>query len=259
MTELSGKVALVTGSGKGIGRGIALGLAKCGAKVVVNYNSNKIKACQTAEDIRRMGASALLVGADVSNEADIKRMFSEIAVHYGKLDILVNNAATQPNESFAAYSEDQLKNVFYVNLRGYLLCIKYAAEYMKASGSGSIVNISSIHAKRPTGFDVGYSMTKGAIKMLTREAAIELDRYKINVNAVEPGYIEIGEKSGDSKTIITAEMENAKPLFDYMRWYKYRAVGLPEDVAPIVCFLVSDENRIITGTSVRVDGCGMLL
>ncbi|MDR1560146.1 MAG: SDR family oxidoreductase [Clostridiales bacterium] len=259
MINLNGKRALVTGAGVGIGKGVAVGLAKCGADVVINYRSSEKEAESLQKEVESLGVKALTIQADVSDSEEVNSMFNIISDRFGDIDILVNNAGVQMNTNLSDYVEEDFLKIFRINLGGYFLCARAALPGMKRQGGGRIINVSSVHSKRPTNFDPGYCMTKGAIKMLTRESAIEFAKYGINVNAIEPGYIEIGKKSDAKNEIVTESMREQPKLFRFMEWYKYQGMAYPDDVAPLVCFLASEESRFVTGASIRIDGGAMLL
>jgi glucose 1-dehydrogenase len=247
--SLAGKIALVTGAGTGIGKGIAVELARRGAKVAVSYNSSDEGARDTQRRIEEAGGEAIIVKADVARKDKIDEMVNEVAGHYGGIDILVNNAALQVNLNFG-HDDDTYDRLMNINLKGYWQCMQAVVPYMKAKQSGRIINISSVHAKRPTDFDAVYAMTKGGIKMLTRESAIELAKYGITVNTIEPGAIDIGKRKVHAA---------ARPNRDIRKKFPLGRVGLPSDVASLVCYIASDESVFLTGASIRLDGGSMLL
>lgn len=252
MVDLSGKTALVTGGAKGIGVGIVLELVRCGANVIINYHSSS-DGVWLAGQVQEMGGRAIAVQADVTDRGQVKRMVEAGNEAFGKIDILINNAAYQCNIPFKEYTQSHLDKIFTTNLYGYLLCMQMVIPQMKARKYGKIVNIGSVHAKRPTNFDPGYCMTKGSIKMLTREAAIELIPYGINVNAVEFGFVEIGIKSGNPQNPIPAGAEREPRLFRFAKRNIAGTIPYPGDAAPTVAYLVSDEAVMVNGAAVRVD------
>jgi glucose 1-dehydrogenase len=260
--DISGKVALVTGAGTGIGKGIAIELAKHGVKVAVHYNSSDAGAKDTKHQIDQCNGDSMIVQANVAHKEEIHKMMKEVADYYGVIDILVNNAALQLNYDFFDHTEDTFDRMMHINLKGYWQCIQAVIPYMKQKQSGRIINISSVHGKRPTDFDVVYSMTKGGIKMLGRESAIELAKYGITVNTIEPGAIDVGKKSSsDTKPIVPTD-EVAKiqrKPGDIYKKFPMGRVGRPADVAHIVCYIASDESEFMTGASIRLDGASMLL
>jgi len=259
--NLLDKVAVVTGSGKGIGRGIAYELVKQGAKIVINYNFNSQTAQETVDYIKNIGGDCVLVKADVSNSAEAKMLMETAVNHYGKLDILVNNAALQLNYDLDQYDSNSFDTIFKTNFGGYYNCINAAIPYLKNSPAGRIINISSVHGKRPGDFDVIYSTSKGAIKMLTREAAIELAKYKITVNQLLPAGVRIEFKS-QNESLKSDHFKYVHGL--RKRKFKHNGfplgrAGLPSDCGHMVCYLSSEKAEHISGTSIRLDGTNMLL
>jgi len=245
--SLTGKTAIVTGAGTGIGRGIALELARRGVKVAIHYNASEAGALETQRLIGQFGGDSFTVQADVADLEQISRMIESAAAELGgSIDILVNNAALQLNTEWFNYTEDQFDRVMNVNLKGYWQCMQAVIPYMKHKGFGRIINISSIHGKRPTDFDAVYCMTKGAIKMLGRESAIELAPFGITVNTIAPGAIDVG------KYIKAHRQPNPKK-------FPLGRVGLPSDVASLVCYIASDETSFLTGATIRLDGAGTLV
>ena len=259
--SLTGKIALVTGAGTGIGQGVAVELARRGAKVAVSYNASDTGARETQRQIEEFGGDALLVKANVANKDEIDAMVREVAGHYGGIDILVNNAALQLNDNMA-HDDDAYDRMMNINLKGYWQCIQAVTPYMKEKQSGRIIIISSVHGKRPSDFDTVYSMTKGGIKMLGRESAIELAKYGITVNTIEPGAVFVGKQGKrDTKPFVPPELaERAKrEQRDIRVKFPLGRVGLPSDVASMVSYIASDESVFMTGASIRLDGASMLL
>lgn len=256
--SLANKIALVTGAGTGIGQGIALGLAHAGAQVAVNYFVEPERAEETVRQIHEVGGQAFSVQADVSQPDQVFDMVGRVTEHFGGIDILVNNAAQQPNLGLLEYDEQTYDRVMNTNCMGYWLTMQAILPTMRARGKGRVVNISSVHGKRPTDFDVVYAMSKGGVKMLTREAAIELARYHITVNMIEPGAVAVGPKSGNPRPIVPPEARSEHRLRTRSKFPLGR-VGRPEDIANVVSFLASDQSEFITGASIRADGGSMLL
>ena len=168
------RVAIVTGSGKGVGAGIVRVLSAAGIRCVINCNSNRTMAEKMLAEIREAGGEAFICQADVSDPEQVRAMVTAAVERYGRLDILVNNAAMQFNRFVDQYDSELIRRIWDINFGGYLRMIREALPYLRKSPLPRIVNIGSVHGKRPTCFDAGYAMTKGAVKMLTREAAIEL-------------------------------------------------------------------------------------
>lgn len=254
--SLAGKVAVVTGAGTGIGKGIALEMARRGAKVAVHYNQSEQGALRTVQSIREAGGEAFTVQADVASQTNVARMINEVANRWGGIDILVNNAALQLNKDLLQHSADTYDLLMNINLKGYWQCMQAVTPYMKRSGFGRIIHIASVHAKRPTDFDPVYAMTKGGIRMLAREAAIELAHYGITVNAIEPGAVDVGKQR---KPEHMTEAERQQHDVRLRAKFPGGRVGLPSDVAQLACFIASSESDYLNGAAIRLDGGSMLL
>ena len=251
---IRGKAAVVTGSASGVGQGIAVSLARMGVKVAVTEHSRS--AGDTMRMIKEAGGEAICVAGDFSIRSDAERLFKEAYNAFGRLDILVNNAALQVNKWLLEATEEDFDLLMNTNLKGYWLCTASAVPYLKNAENGRIINISSIHAKRPTDFDTVYSMTKAGIKMLTRESAVELGKYGITVNMINLGGIRIQYKSG-------------KPSWKPHPWGNPTnqprggnlsgRLGLPADAGWITAFLADDRSQYITGAAIRADGGAMMV
>lgn len=243
--DLNGKIAIVTGARRGIGRAIALRLAQDGAKIVVT--DIDLADCQkVVNEIKNIGSDGLALKVDVSIEEDIKNMVQKTIDKFGRIDILVNNAGIFIQEPLDEMKTETIDKIMAVNQRGMILCIKYVIPYMKKQNYGKIVNLASIAGF--VAFDLAsiYCSTKGAAVTLTKELAVGLGKYKINVNAIAPGVIEtpmttdiLGTETGRNA------MLNAIP---------YKRFGKPEDIANAAAFLVSDDSEYITGDVLVVDG-----
>jgi NAD(P)-dependent dehydrogenase (short-subunit alcohol dehydrogenase family) len=245
MTEgLHGRTALVTGASKGVGKGIAIELARAGCNVAINYNSDRDGALAVAAEIAAMGRQAVPVQANVGAAAEVDRMFEEISAHFARLDILVNNAGVQTWKPLLDLEETEWDRVMATNLKGCFLCTQRAARRMKDSGSGRIVNIGSGCNKIPFPNLVDYTASKGGIEMFTKVSAVELGRYGITVNCVAPGAIEI-ERTRLESTDYAGTWARLTPL---------GRVGQPSDVARAVAFLAGEGAAFITGQTIWVDG-----
>jgi NAD(P)-dependent dehydrogenase (short-subunit alcohol dehydrogenase family) len=242
--RLDGQTALVTGGGRGVGKGIALALAHAGCNVAVNYNSSASLAEQTVSEIKQLGVESLPVRADVSSIEEIEDMFEVVLDHFQRLNIMVNNAGVQTWKSLLEMSEHEWDLVIDTNLKGTFLCTQFAANHMKDQGGGAIVNIGSGCNKLPFPHLSSYTASKGGIEMLTRVAAVELGRYGIRVNCVAPGAIEI-ERTRLEDPNYAATWGKITPL---------GRVGTPADVGAAVAFLASDDASFINGQTIWVDG-----
>ena len=244
MRPLSGQSALVTGGGRGVGKGIALALARAGCRVAVNYREWADTAQQTVSEIQALGVEAFAVKADVGVAADVRAMFDEVLRRFGGLNTLVNNAGVQTWKPLLDVSEAEWDHVIDTNLKGCFLCTQAAAEHMRARGGGSIVNIGSGSNKLPFPRLVAYTASKGGIEMFTKAAAIELGEFDIRVNCVAPGAIEI-ERTKLETADYGEKWGSLTPL---------GRVGTPADVGPAVVFLAGSEAAFITGQTIWVDG-----
>ncbi|MGP0583460.1 SDR family NAD(P)-dependent oxidoreductase [Paenibacillus timonensis] len=257
--SLSGKVALVTGAGTGIGQGIAIEMANRDARMALHYNQSEAGVLETKRRIDEAGGDSFIVQADISNQQEIAAMVRHIESRAGDIDILVNNAAVQLNYDLFKHDGDTFDRMFDTNVKGYWQCIQAVIPGMKRKGTGRIILISSVHAKRPTDFDPVYAMTKGAIRMLGRESAIELAPYGITVNTIEPGAVDVGKYNLISPDDPDAEKKREARRKHQLEKFPLGRVGLPIDVAHLACFIASDESEYMTGSAIRLDGGSMLL
>ena len=237
-------VAIVTGSGRGIGRSIALELASAGAKVVVNYAGRSDKAEETVELIRQAGGESLAVQADVSQEADVKRLIQTTLDHYGKIDILVNNAGITRDTLLLRMKETEWDAVLDTNLKGVFLCTKAVSKGMLKQRSGVVVNISSVVGLSGNAGQANYAAAKAGVIGFSKSVAKEFASRGVRVNVVAPGYI-----STDMTETLPEGVRN-----EILSGIPLGRIGRPEDVAKVVRFLVSPEASYITGQTVCVDG-----
>jgi NAD(P)-dependent dehydrogenase (short-subunit alcohol dehydrogenase family) len=241
---LEGRTALVTGASKGVGKGIALELARSGCDVVVNYNSDRDGAMATVAEIAALGRRGHAVQANVGRSDDVSRMFDEALAAMSKVDILVNNAGVQTWKALLDLTEAEWDRVIDTNLKGTFLCTQRAARHMKEIGGGSIVNIGSGSNKIAFPHLVDYTASKGGIEQFTKVAAVELGKFQIRVNCVAPGAIEI-ERTQQEAGDYAGTWAGLTPL---------GRVGLPADVAHAVVFLCGSKAEFITGQTIWVDG-----
>lgn len=245
MAKLSGKVALVTGASRGIGAAIAKRFAADGAKVVVNYAKSAAAADEVVAAIKKAGGEAVAVKADVGNPAEIPPLFAAVKKHFGRLDILVNNAAVMQRVFLPEVTAESIDAHFNVNVRGYLLCAKEAAAMM--GQGGCIINVGSAISRMAYPGALVYTATKGAIDVMTRVLAAELGPRGIRANVLAPGSTRTdmnSEKSGKTKEEERQE-EAATAL---------RRIGEVDDIADAAAFLASDDARWVTGTWLDVSG-----
>ena len=241
------RVALVTGSGKGVGAGIVRFLAMRGIRCCMNCHSNPELAEKNRAAISEQGGQTILVQADVSDPAGAEMLVEKTLAAYGRLDILVNNAALQLNRYLDEYTVDALQSLWNVNVGGYLNMVQYALPALRKSPCARIINISSIHGKRPTGFDPGYAMCKGAVRMFTRELALELKKDHIPVNAIDLGGCKIEFKTGNPPFRMRPIPGTKNPELDGP-WQV-----LPEEVGSLVYYLASPEAEAVNGSGIRID------
>jgi 3-oxoacyl-[acyl-carrier protein] reductase len=241
---LKDSVAIVTGSGRGIGRAIALELARVGAKVVVNYAGRSDKAEETVQLIREIGGEGLVVQADVSQTADVDRLIQTTLEHFGRIDILVNNAGITRDSLLLRMKEEDWDAVLATNLKGLFLCTKAVSKGMLKQRSGVIVNISSVVGLAGNVGQANYAAAKAGVIGFSKSIAKEFAPRGIRVNVVAPGYI----NTDMTETLpegVRSEVLRAVPL---------GRIGNPEEVAKAVRFLVSPEASYITGQTLCVDG-----
>jgi 3-oxoacyl-[acyl-carrier protein] reductase len=249
--RLKDKVSIVTGSSRGIGRATALAFAREGSDIIVNYVANKGKADEVVEEIRKVGRKVIALQADMSNEKEIVDMVKKSVEEFGKIDILVNNAAIgwKPTRTLEG-TKEEWERVLGVNLIGTYNCVKAIAPYMIKQKYGKIINIASIGGICTTLSDqVAYGPSKAAVINLTKRLAFELGPYNINVNAIAPGLIRTDmPAAGKSKEeVVRMFEERAKSA-------SLRRVGEPSDIANVALFLASEESSFVTGQVIVADG-----
>ena len=248
--RLKDRIALVTGSSRGIGRAIALTFAREGANVVVNYIKRADKAAEVVQEIEGMGRRAISIQADISKRGEVDAMVEKALEEYGRIDILVNNAGIPSRVDLLDVTQEDWNLVMDTNLKGAFNCTQAVARHMVERKSGKIVNISSLTGLGNTGRkDTGYAISKGGVIALTKESAFELGQYGINVNSIAPGVV-ITDITYDGRT-----EEEARLLIETNKQASMLGkVGAPQDIANVALFLASDESSFITGQVIVADG-----
>jgi len=242
--DVTGKIALVTGASRGIGRECSKLLSKAGAEVIINYNKSKEEAEKVLNEISHDGGKAEIVKADIAKPEDVQALFEYIRKKFGKLDILVNNAGIIKDKLLLNMELSDWDTVHDTNLRGVFLCTKYAVELMLPHHSGKIINVSSISAIRGGRGQTNYASSKGALISFTRSCAVELSGKGLQVNAVLPGMI-VTDMSKRVRKLAGEDILKSIPASRF---------GEPLDVAHLVLFLSSDKSAYITGQAISVDG-----
>jgi 3-oxoacyl-[acyl-carrier protein] reductase len=246
VSKLRNKVAVVTGASKGIGAGIAKGLAEEGASVVVNYASSKAGADQVVADIVKKGGKAIAVQGDVSKPMDVKRLFQETKKAYGRLDVLVNNAGVYQFAPLGDITEEQFHRQFNTNVLGLILATQEAEKFFGSEG-GNVINIGSTISTLTPPTSTVYTATKGAVDAVTHVLAKELGPKKIRVNSINPGMVETEgvHAQGFIGSDFQKKLEEQTPL---------GGIGQPEDIARIAVFLASKDSGWLTGETIVASG-----
>ncbi|URZ14338.1 3-oxoacyl-[acyl-carrier-protein] reductase [Clostridium felsineum] len=245
---LSGKVAVVTGAGRGLGRAIALKLASEGAKLVVNYRNSEAETQKLVKEIEELGSEAISVKADISKFNEAETIIKKAVEKYGTVDVLVNNAGITKDNLLLRMKEEDFDNVINVNLKGSFNCTKHASRVMLKKKSGKIINISSVIGLVGNAGQVNYAAAKAGIIGMTKSVAKELASRGITVNAIAPGIIK-SDMTDALKEEQRQQILETVPL---------KRVGTPEDVSNLVLFLASELSSYITGQVINVDG-GMVM
>jgi 3-oxoacyl-[acyl-carrier protein] reductase len=242
--DLGGKVALVTGGSRGIGRAVCIKFGEAGAHVVVNYQGNEAAASETVRLVQQAGGSAESCRFDVSDEAAVRQSIEGIAKHHGRLDILVNNAGMSADQLLMRVSAEDLERTWATNVNGAIWCAKAAIRPMMRAKRGRIINMSSVVAEAGNPGQTAYASSKAALIGLTKTLAREYASRGITVNAVAPGYIETDMTSALSEDARQAVLDRT-PV---------GRVGQPDEVAAAAVYLASDEAGYVTGQVLRVNG-----
>ncbi len=245
---LEGQVAVVTGSSRGIGAATAVKLAEEGADLVINYNSDKKSAEETAEKIRELGRKALVIQGNVSDGKQAKNLIKSTVKEFGKIDILVNNAGITKDGLLLRMKEKDFEDVVNVNLKGTFNCTKHAIRYMMKQRNGKIVNLSSVVGLMGNAGQANYAASKAGVVGFSKSVAKEVSKRGINVNVVAPGYI-LTDMTDDLPDKVKEEMLDNIPLNRF---------GEVEDVANVILFLVSPLANYVNGQTINIDG-GMLM
>ena len=244
--RLKEKIALVTGSSRGVGRSIALAFAREGAKVIVNYTSNEKAASEVVEAINEIGSQAIAVKADVAQKAEVEDLVQSVINEFGQLDILVNNAGFTRPALMLKMTEEQWDQVVDIHLKGAFLCSQAAAHQMKKQNRGKIINVTSVAGLAGTVGQINYSAAKGGVISMTKSLARELARYNICANVISLGIV---------VTDMTEKIRTDEKLKEiYMNRILLKRFAESDDISPAFVFLASDESNYITGQLLCVDG-----
>ena len=251
LDRLTGKVAVVTGASRGIGRAIALRLAQEGAAVVINYNGSKERAQEVKTEIESAGGTAQIMQCDVADAASCDEMFQTIIKEFGRIDILVNNAGITRDGLLMKMAEEDFDAVIDTNLKGTFHCIRAVSRQMLRQRSGRIINLSSVSGVLGNAGQANYSASKAGVIGLTKSAARELASRGITVNAIAPGFF----LTEQNRTLMTnpdgSYTERAKSVIAHT---PFRRLGTPEELFGTIQYLISDASKFVTGTIAIVDG-----
>ena len=246
--NLDGKIAVITGGSRGIGKAIAMKLARLGANIVVNYTSSANQAEEVVESIKNMGREAIAIKANVANFEEVQNFIAQAEEKFGKIDILINNAGVTKDKLLIKMNEDDWDKVIEVNLKGTYNCTKAVSRKMMKQRSGKIVNVASVVGINGNAGQSNYAASKAGIIGFTKSIAKELGVRGINVNAVAPGFIQT-----NMTDVLSDEVKD-----QIMSQIPMKKLGTPEDVANTIAFLCSDEAKYITGQVINIDG-GMVM
>lgn len=243
MKSLQDKVAIITGASRGIGAGIAKTIAQAGASVVINYTSNRSTADHVVSEIKSLGGNAIPVRADVSNSVEVKALFDAAITHFGKVDILINNAGTVIFKAIQDTSDEEIDRIFAINVKGTFYCLREAAT--RLSNGGRIINVSSSVTRLILPTYGAYAATKGAVEQLTRVFAKEVGSRGITVNSISPG---------PTNTELFLEGKNEETIQRLAAMSALGRIGETKDIAKAVLFLASEEAAWVTGQNIGVNG-----
>ncbi len=244
--KLKERVAIVTGSSRGVGRSVAIDFAREGASLIINYSSNEAAAREVADEIKKLGSNAVAVKADIAHKADAVKLVDAAMENFGKVDILVNNAGFTRPAMMLKMSEDEWDEVVDIHMKGAFLCSQAAGKYMKEKNYGRIINVTSVAGIVGTVGQINYSAAKGGVISMTKSMARELARNNICVNVISLGIV---------ATDMTEKIRSDEKLKDiYMNRILLKRFAGAEDITPAFVFLASDDSRYITGQLLCVDG-----
>ncbi|MFX4302285.1 SDR family oxidoreductase [Alicyclobacillus tolerans] len=243
MHKTSEKVAIVTGSSKGIGRSIAMQLASAGTKVVINYLTNRVVAERVVEEIEQTGGEAIAIRANVGKVAEVESLFKETIVHFGRVDVLVNNAGIMLTKPFLEITEDEYDRQMDVNVKGTFFAAQQAARHMREGGR--IINFSTSVTRQMFPTYSAYAATKGAVEQITRQLAKELGPKGITINAIAPGPV---------NTDLFTEGKTQEQIAAVGKANAFGRIGEPKDIADVVLFLASEASQWVTGQTIFVNG-----
>lgn len=244
MSDLIGKVVLITGSSRGIGSAIAKELAHKGASVIINFSQDNLGAEKTLEEIQLNGGYAKIIKKDISNSVNCKELIEEVISIFGKIDVLINNAAKSQVGLFMDFTEEDIEGLINTNLLSAMYLSKYALPYMISKNYGNIINISSIWGEVGASCEVVYSTTKGGLNLFTKSLAKEVAPFNIRVNSIAPGVINTEMNSFLSE-------EEKQNLIDEIPMNRFGDVS---EIAKAVAFLCSDDSKYLTGQIIKIDG-----
>ena len=244
------RIALVTGGSSGIGREIAIELAKAGFSVVLNFSKSTDSANSVKDEILAMGGDAHLFLADITREAEVERLFAFMETEFTHIDVLINNAGLYIPDDIENQGIDSWNKTLGLNLTAKMLCTKYAVPLLRKSMAPRIINIASRAAKRPLRETAAYCCAATGIVMLTQVSALELAKYNIHVNSVSPGL---------TRTPMTEAVDTEEDFLDYTRKNPSKRMGEPKDIAKTVLFLISSDADFINGENLNVSGGSLLL
>ena len=243
MKSLQDKVAIITGASRGIGAEIAKAIAQAGASVIINYTNNRSAADLIVSEIKSLGGNAISIRADVSNSVEVKELFDTAITHFGKIDILINNAGTAIFKAIQDTSNEELDRIFAINVKGTFYCLREAAT--RLSDGGRIINISSSVTRLILPTYGAYAATKGAVEQLTRVFAKEVGPRGITVNSISPG---------PTNTELFLEGKSEETIQRLAAMSALGRIGETEDIARVVLFLASEEAAWVTGQNIGVNG-----